>query len=185
MDYTKSAVGLTNPEELKAGLETLKNEQEALSRIIDAKGELAIKLRDLQEKINACLPPDLKARQTELEEQETDYILMENQSREFIIKINQEIKKYCETQNASYQDLEAGYWAIKQKKKTVTYLPDKVKANLTKEVAAMVIVEAVDPDRMAGMIKGKLVTAEAARACAKIETKYSYIVKVEPSSKEG
>ena len=79
----------------------------------------------------------------------------------------------------SYQDLEHGFYAVKQKRVGFTYSPELVKANLPKYATAL-IEETVNSKALDGLVKGKLITQEqVASIVGETKETYAYIIKAE------
>lgn len=149
IDYSKSAVNLTNPPELKDFLLAQKSRLSALAQ--------------LQEKIDACIPRELKA---EFERVQNE-IAVEDKG----------IRGYIDT-FGSYQDVEAGMYAVKQKKVSVSYDPQVFRAQYP-DYAPAVIKETVDTAKLTGLIKGGLLTPEdlEKKGVSMKSESFAYIIK--------
>ncbi len=147
-DYSASAVNLCNPPEVKELLERLRVRQSELTAVA--------------EKIEACVPVETR------------------KERDFITGVIGELEKTIRERIdllGSYQDLVTGEYAVKQRKESITYLPDKIKSVLPK-FASAVIEESVNKKALEGLLKGGLVTSEQAKECSIASMSYAYIIKV-------
>ena len=128
-DYTNSAVNLQNHESYIGMFESLRHWQEN----------------------KAKLESELKAKNTEL------YGLLEGCDKEIGIIMN-DIRLSID-QYGSYQDLEKGWYAVKQRAISKSYDAQAFKDNYIK-LAPAVIVETVNEKALQGLIKGGLLTEE-------------------------
>lgn len=87
-----------------------------------------------------------------------------------------QIKELIDEQG-SFQDLEAGIYAVKQRREKLTYQVDLVIQHLSSKLADLVLVKTVDSKALDGLVKGKLVTPEEARQCATVKEDFAYIIK--------
>jgi len=148
-DYTNSAVNLCNPPEVIVTLSRL-----AIRRAY---------LSDLNEKVKAFIPEELKAKIAETEKA--------------IAELNEDIRKDIDAYG-SYQDLELGSYAVKCAKKSKVYHVEPFKEHYPQHVTS-VIVETINSKVLDGFIKG-VVIQEADLRMHKVITEdvtYSYIVK--------
>ena len=147
-DYSGSAVGLTNPSQVKDLLAKYHNE--------------VTQLTVLGEAIDKAIPQELKDQRDTLRKwhQETDKA------------IHQAIDDF-----GSYQDIESGEYAVKQRRESVTYKPELTKKVLEPKLASLVIVESVDSKALDGLIKGGLVSATQARECGEVEESFAYLIR--------
>ena len=149
IDYSKSAVNLTNPRELKDAL--------------GAQGERMLDLARLQEKIDACVPSELKVELANLQKE--------------IVAENEGIRGYIDTLG-SYQNVEAGMYAVKQRKVSISYDPQVFRAQYP-DYAPAVIKETVDGTKLNGLIKGGLLTQEdlEKKGVSTKSESFAYIIK--------
>jgi len=77
----------------------------------------------------------------------------------------------------SFQDVVSGRYAVKQRRETISYQPQMVRAVLNEKLASLVIVEAVDAKALDGLLKGKLITPEQARECGEAKETFAFIVR--------
>ncbi len=149
-DYSASAVKLCNPPEVKELLLAQKNRMVNLSK--------------LQEKIDNYIPPELKA---ELEQVQHE-IEIEDKS----------LRGYIDT-FGSYQDVEAGMYAVKQCKKSANYEAEALK-KLYPQFSTAVIVETVNKTAIEGLIKGGLLYKARleSEGVLVISESFAYVVKV-------
>jgi len=127
IDYTQSAEQLTNPESVRLLL---------VKRL-----GLNSKLAELQEELevqNASLLTEIDALRTEL-------------------AINETAIKNTILDDGGYQDVDAGLYALRQKRVSVTYDPGLFKT-VYPMYAPAVIKEVVDVDKLNGLLKGGLLT---------------------------
>jgi hypothetical protein len=150
-DYTKSAVNLCNPEQIKGMLQYL-------SEITKGKVEL-------EGKIQALIPQVLKDTLTEAEKE--------------IMQVQNDINLAI-NEHGSYQDLEAGLYAVKQRKVSKSYDASLFETAYP-QFAPAVIIKAVDTGKLAGLIKGGLLDEAQLKAGGIIQEKetFSYIIKCE------
>jgi hypothetical protein len=148
IDYSASAVRLTNPPEIKELLDKLK----VLQSEIDTK----------QAVIDSLIPQSLSDEMGNLETEK--------------MGLNHEIKLLID-ELGSYQDFDNGRYAIKQRRESISYKPELVKEKLPANFAGMVIVESVDTRKMEGMVKGGFITPEQAKSCGEVIATYAYIIK--------
>lgn len=146
-DYESSAVKLVNSPQIRDFLVIIRETESTL-----------IAQRAIAE---ACIPIEVKTRIAELEQ-------AVNTQREGMKKLIDEF--------GSYQDIENGYYAVKQMRKTVAYEPKLVRDNLDEKLAGMVIIEAVDKTKLAGLVKGGFITQEQADQCGIAKISYAYII---------
>jgi hypothetical protein len=155
-DYSASAVKLVNPPQIKEWLEGQNN------RMID--------LANLQEKIDACIPVELKAE-------------LECLQKEVAAEV-EAIKGWID-QEGSYQDLNLGWYAVKQREVSKTYNAEPFEVRYP-EYSRAVIIKAVDVTKLTGLIKGGLINEEDLKkespggypAVITEKEAFSYIIKV-------
>jgi hypothetical protein len=147
-DYSASAVNLTNPPEVLAIV---------ISQSIRRK-----RLDNLREEANDCVPVELRESIIKLE----DEIAAEDKS----------LRGYIDT-FGSYQDVESGYYAVKQRRESIIYRPELVNRFLPAKFAQLVIVESVDTRALDGLVKGNLVTQEQAKQCGEVKESFAYVIK--------
>jgi hypothetical protein len=151
-DYSASAENLTNPLELELDLRAIKG--------------LGNQIAELQTKIDSLIPIEMKDLMTSLQVQ--------------LNAATQGAKSDIDTYG-SYQDLVNGMYAVKQRKVSVSYNPERFK-RLYPQFAPAVIIETVDTTKLDGLIKGGLIDAESLKhpnvRIASEKVSYVYIVKV-------
>lgn len=150
-DYSASAVNLTNPPELAELLQEWRGSQRYLSQLNDT--------------AKALIPDDLKAQIQIVGE--TVKVLGER-IRGFIDRLG------------SYQDTDAGFYAVKQRRESIIYSVSATKAILDPKLAALVIVETVDSKAIEVLVKGGkggLITAQQARDCGEVKEAYAYVIR--------
>lgn len=138
--------------------------------------------------VNLCNPPEL---QEALKERQsfTSYIanlkaLLEtypeweelNKAEQRLADHDQYIRQVI-NQYGSYQDVEQGWYALKQCKKSIIYKPELTQEVLEPKLASLVIVESVDSKALDGLVKGGLITPEQQRMCGEIKETFAYIIK--------
>jgi hypothetical protein len=139
--------------------------------------------------VSLCNPPELltelailsdlqKALEAKQAELATYKIAGEIANLENLInESNKCIRELIEEQGG-YQDIEKGFYALQQRRKSFIYSTDLVKANLTK-FASAIIEERVNDKALEGLLKGGLITNEQLASCVG-ETKetLAFIVRV-------
>ena len=98
----------------------------------------------------------LQAKQAELTENEQ--------------KLRQAIDLY-----GSYQDTVSGSYAVKQIRKTLSYITEKIRQVIPQYAEA--VIDGVNKTKMNGLIKGGLITQEQADQCSEIKEDYAYIIR--------
>jgi len=149
-DYSTSAVELCNPPKVKELLDKLHAQQ-------------AVK-DDVMEKLKAQ-SAELMAKMQEIDKAIVDTIANVKSTVDAL---------------GSYQDIEAGDYAIKQERKTKQYHVDKFKAYSQFEpYAPAVIQESINVKALEGLVKGTLIAAEDLRNTGVIteSVSFSYIVR--------
>lgn len=147
-DYSASAVNLCNPPEVKD--------------LLFGQLQRLVSLEDMRMRADSYIPAELKAEIAKLEAE--------------IVAEDKGIRGYIDT-FGSFQDIEAGHYAVKQRRESITYQPTLVRRNLPENVAAMVIVETVDTKKIDGMVKGGFITTEDAKKCGEVKEMFAYIIK--------
>ncbi len=155
IDYTKSAVNLTNSPKLKVSLDILHDIQHRIDEV--------------KASIELSIPRDLKDILSTLQEQYDG-------CRKSIITDIDNI--------GSYQDIISGIYAVKQRRVSVNYKPDLVRLHAPNALP-MVIIESVDQDAMTKLVKDGFISPEQARLCADIKESYSYIIKLPENQNKG
>ena len=152
VDYSASAVMLTNPPQL----------QDLLRRLYEAQGNA----NEIKDRIDASIPKDL--------------IIANENIQAFIASLNEEIRDAIDTYG-SYQDVTNGMYAVKQRKVSISYDAARFKF-LYPQYAPAIIIESVDTAKLKGLIKGGLLKEEDLKhpdvAIAKETESFAYIVKV-------
>ena len=127
-DYSASAVKLCNPESIGFLLAQYHAELAAI--------------QTLNDEIQKLIPKEL-----------TDKIAEYQKSHS---ECEVELRKVIEEQG-SYQDLEKGWYAVKQRKVSKSYNAEKFEA-IYPQYSPAVIIKAVDTTKLNGLIKGGLLT---------------------------
>ena len=147
-DYAGSAVMLMNAPQVEELLTKFRNEGNALSSISNL--------------IDEAIPKELKDQRDSIE------------------------KRHLETAGAlhkaidefgSYQNVELGAYALKQKRETIIYKPELVRQYAPSKVASFVLIESVDSKAMDAMLKSGQLTTLEARQCGEIKESFAYIIK--------
>lgn len=97
--------------------------------------------------------------------QEEQHLLTENEQ-----KLREAIDKY-----GSYQDTVSGSYAVKQIRRTVTFIADMVKRVIPQYAEA--VIDGVNKNKMIGLLKGGLITQEQANQCSEVKEDFAYIIK--------
>ena len=149
LDYSASAVNLTNPPEVAV----------LMAQFADCQAVES----DLKKKADMCVPQELK---DALKMVYADIVNMG-------LNVKEAVDKY-----GSYQNLETGQYALKQRKVSKSYDAFAFKQSYTKYAPA-VIEESVNVKALEGLIRGKLITEEGLRISEVIkETEsFTYIIK--------
>lgn len=146
-DYSNSAIALNNPIELESLLQQLAILQEK---------QLAAN-KELQEK-----NPEIFKR---IEETTLAMVTLKKDIQDVVDRLG------------SYQDLERGRYALKQKRVSLDYKPALVKVAIPANLLPAVIIESVNVKALEGLHKGGLVTREQMEASAEAKESYAYIIK--------
>lgn len=77
----------------------------------------------------------------------------------------------------SFQSVETGEYALKQRRESITYKPELVRQFAPEKVIPFVLVETVDSKALEAMVKAGQLAPEQARKCGIIEEKFAYIIK--------
>ncbi len=147
MDYSASAVNLTNHESFKGMFVYLRKWQENKTRL---ESELKEKNTELFDSIARC-------------------------DKEIANSIN-DIRLTID-ERGSYQDLEKGDYAVKQRVVAVSYSPEKCHEFLSPSLVAAVIVESVDKGTVEALVKAGRITDEQQEAISKKSESYRFIIK--------
>lgn len=147
-DYSASAVMLTNPPQVEGLLRNLQNEQTELSQ--------------LKKQAEALIPDEIKARITS-KEKSLEILLVD-------------IRKAID-ELGSFQDVDKGWYALKQRRESINYKPELTRQHLEAKLASLVIIESVDSKALDGLVKGGLVTPIQARECGEVKESFAYIIK--------
>lgn len=156
MDYSNSAVNLTNSTKLDIDLEVLDRYQKEKATI--------------EESIQSLIPQDLK-----------DTLLNTERCIDEITRI---IKEGIES-SGSYQNLEKGWYAVKQRKVSKSYDAFAFEERYP-QFAPAIIIKAVDTAKLTGLIKGGLISEADLKkespggfpAVITEKESFSYIIKV-------
>lgn len=138
--------------------ENLTNKNEVL--------ELLKRLQQMEEIQTRC--------KAALEESELmkDYKANEQEISECKVQIKSAIDIY-----GSFQDVEKGFYAVKQRRRSFTYIVSRIKQAFPKFHDSL-IEETVNVEALNGLIKGGLIQKEAADKCADFSDTFGYIIKV-------
>ena len=77
----------------------------------------------------------------------------------------------------SYQDVEGGVYAVKQRRESIAYQPELVRQYAPSKVASFVLIETVDSKALDALVKAGQLTAEDARRCGEVKESFAYIIK--------
>lgn len=102
-----------------------------------------------------------------------------NEANKKIVELDKKLRDAMD-EYGSYQDLEHGDYAIKQRRQTVNYTPELVRQNAPEKIAKYVIVEAVDSNALNALAKAHEITAEDLLKCGEVRETFAYIIKQEP-----
>ena len=132
-DYSASAVKMVNPPEIQSMLETYHL--------------TANRVKELQTKIDALIPQNLK------DELNAEVLMMGAEVDSIKDVINQ---------LGSYQDLDKGWYAVKQRKVSKSYNAEAFEKTYP-QYAPAIIIKAVDTTKLNGLLKGGLITEQDLR----------------------
>ena len=155
IDYSKSAVNLTNPD----GVKTLLSDRSVMAEV----------MAGYQEQLKVS-NKELYAKMGELSER----------------MINNEIAiKTAIDLFGSFQDVERGFYGVKQKKVSLSYDAAKFETNYP-QFAPAVIIKAVDTVKLNGLVKGGLIDNVGLTITGIITEKpsYSYIIRADAPAPE-
>ncbi len=136
--------------------------------------------------VNLCNPSELlellKTRQQIMAEISTlDAVLRAYPEYENMIARQEELSKLETTirseidVHGSYQDTFNGVYAVKQIRKTVSFLAEKIREVIPHYAEA--VIDGVNKTKMNGLLKGGLITQEQADKCSITKEDYAYIIK--------
>jgi len=147
-DYSKSAENLVNPSEVKELLNQLHQKEK-----------------------------DKEEFEVELKEQCADLVLSIADTGQAITELQKQIKEAVE-QFGSYQDLEAGDYAVKYRRVSKSYDAEEF-AQFFDKFAPAVIIQTVNEKALEGLIKGGLITEQELKntGVLKEDTKYAYVIR--------
>ncbi len=136
--------------------------------------------------VNLRNPPEvlelLKTRQQIMSEISTlDAVLKAYPEYENMIDRQEELSK-LETSiraeidaHGSYQDAINGIYAVKQLRKTIIFLADKIRQVIPQYAEA--VIDGVNKTKMNGLLKGGLISQEQADKCSEVKEEFAYIVR--------
>ena len=93
-----------------------------------------------------------------------------------LAKLRKEAEMEIDTYG-SYQDTEKGFYALKQRAVTVSYLADRVHEHLPPAMVAAVIVESVDKGTVEALVKAGRITPDQQEAISQKIEVYKYIIR--------
>lgn len=147
-DYSASAVMLTNPPQVMDLLAKFKKETSSLGII--------------SEEIDKAIPKELKDQRDILEK--------------WHIETADALRKAID-EFGSFQDVDEGWYAVKQKRESVNYKPELVRQHAPAKVASFVLIESVDSKSLDALVKAGQLTPEQARQCGEVKETFAYIIK--------
>lgn len=138
--------------------------------------------------VNLRNPPELKPLLTDLARLKHRHatLQVELQLTQLYTEIVARLNDITDCENAireaietygSYQDLDTGDYAIKQRKVSITYIVARVR-EFIRPYADAVIEEVVSKGKLEGLRKGGLVSQEDLDRCADTTASFSFIIKV-------
>lgn len=147
-DYSASAVNLTNSSQVMDLLAKYHAEERVLSNL-------------RQQAIDA-VPKELQ-----------ELIALHTRTQFDIDKVlRQSIDEH-----GSFQNVDAGQYAIRQRRESIIYKPELVRCYAPSKVASFVLIESVDKNAMDAMIKTGQITPEVAKQCGEVKESFAYIIK--------
>ena len=147
-DYSASAVMLTNPPQV---------------------GDLLTKHRRLGNEIEKI--------QGEIDHSIPQLLLDQRETVRKALSETDKLLRQAIDEFGSYQNVEYGEYALKQKRESLNYKPELVRQYAPSKVASFVLIESVDSKALDGLLKAGQLTLEQARQCAEIDIKYAYIIR--------
>ena len=75
----------------------------------------------------------------------------------------------------SYQDTIVGIYGLKQLRKTITFIAEKIREVIPAYAEA--VIDGVNKTKVNGLIKGGLISQEMADLCSQVKEDYAYIIK--------
>jgi len=138
--------------------------------------------------VRLCNPPEVEAELTKLHEGEAYVERLKRKLEEIptyqslqnglniVEAIKADIKQLVETYG-SYQDVERGWYAVKQRRESVAYTPELVRKYAPAKIANFVIIEAVDAKAMDAMVKAGQLSQEDARQYGEVRETYATIIR--------
>ncbi len=147
-DYSQSAVMLTNPPQVMD--------------LLTKYHRLGNEIEKIQLEIDDCIPRALVEKRDAIQQE--------------LSETNKTLRQAID-EFGSYQNLDYGEYAVKQKRESITYQAVLTKKVLEPKLAGLVIVESVDGKALDGLVKGGLVTALQARECGEVKETFAYIIK--------
>ena len=149
IDYSASAVNLKNDINLAIDLQAYHG--------------LSDQIKELLTEIDAAIPQEMK-------DQLSSWQTQLNACGE---AVRTDIEQY-----GSYQDLDKGWYAVKQRKISKSYNAEKFEA-IYPQYSPAVIIKAVDTTKLNGLIKGGLITNDELilHAITKETESFAYIIK--------
>ncbi len=147
-DYSGSAVMLTNPPQVMIDLQAIRG--------------LNNQMAELQEKVKLCIPQEIK----------DEIAKVQAKLDEASGIIRADIETY-----GSYQDIDKGEYALKQKRESIIYKPELVRQYAPSKVASFVLIESVDTKALDALVKAGQLTPVEARQCGEVKESFAYIIK--------
>lgn len=137
--------------------------------------------------VNLCNPPEVQAalnlyyqlekEKVELAEKLEATELFKEYSK-LLKKVQEQYEKVKEAVKAhgSYQDTENGAYAIQQRRLSITFIPEQARIHIPAYSEAL-IEEVVNGKKVAGLLKGGLITEEQVKAMSETKETFAFIVK--------
>ena len=137
--------------------------------------------------VNLCNPPELKLslehRQSFISHIGNLKALLEaypeweelKQAEQRLADLDESIRGLID-QHGSYQDLEKGEYALKQRRESIIYKPELVRQYAPPRVASFVLVESVDSKALDALVKVGQIESEVARQCGEVKETFAFII---------
>ena len=154
LDYSASAVNLVNPPEVQVDL--------------SAYTGLTLEIDQVKTEMDACIPQGMKDRLATLE----------IQLLACLDAVKADIERF-----GSYQDFEAGLYAVKQRRESIIYTPALVRKHAPDKVADFVLVLAVDGKALEALAKAGQIDGETLRKCGEVKESFAFIIRAETPGK--
>jgi hypothetical protein len=137
--------------------------------------------------VNLCNPPEVSEMMTkrltlinqiaqmEIQLKESELYRQIEAAKDALEAMDEDIKAAIESYG-SYQDTEQGVYAVRQRRVSVTYIPELVKKHIP-DYAGAIIEEIVNKQKVGGLLKGGLISQEQVDSISETSESFAYIIK--------